>query len=80
MAKQITIIDAIKNRWLFGALPRFKALDSWAAWLVVLKAIFGLSMTAVAAEKVSSPHLSASSSLVSFLSSSISPPANAAWF
>src|SRR5437899_2866195 len=46
MAKQITIIDAIKNRRLFGALPRFKKLDSWAAWLVVLKAIFGLGMTA----------------------------------
>jgi len=46
MAKQINIIDAIKNRRLFGALPRFKKLDSWAAWLVVLKAIFGLGMTA----------------------------------
>jgi hypothetical protein len=46
MAKQINIIDAIKNRRLFGALPRFKKLDTWAAWLVVLKAIFGLPMTA----------------------------------
>jgi hypothetical protein len=46
MANQITIIDAIQNRKLFGSLPRFKTLDSWAAWLVVLKAIFGLPMTA----------------------------------
>jgi hypothetical protein len=46
MAKQITITDAIKNRRLFGSLPRFKTLDSWTAWLVVLKAIFGLPMTA----------------------------------
>ena len=46
MAKAITIIDAIKNRRLFGCLPRFKSLDTWTAWLVVLKAIFGLPMTA----------------------------------
>jgi hypothetical protein len=46
MAKQINIIDAIKNRRLFGCLPRFKSLDSWTAWFVVLKAVFGLRMTA----------------------------------
>ena len=42
MAKAINIVDAIKNRRLFGCLPRFKSLDTWTAWLVVLKAIFGL--------------------------------------
>jgi Phage Terminase len=40
------IIEAIKNPKLFGSLPRFKKLESWASWLVVLKTIFGLPMTA----------------------------------
>jgi len=40
------IIEAIKNPKLFGSLPRFKKLESWASWLVVLKTIFGLAMTA----------------------------------
>jgi len=43
---QPTIIDAIKNPKLFGSLPRFKKLDTWTSWLVVLKVIFGLPMTA----------------------------------
>jgi hypothetical protein len=42
--REITIIDAIRNRKLVGSLPRFKNLATWAAWLVVLKAIFGLTM------------------------------------
>ena len=46
MKHQPTIIDAIKNPKLFGSLPRFKTLETWTAWLVVLKAIFGLPMTA----------------------------------
>lgn len=46
MANPITIVDAIKNRRLFECLARFKSLDTWTAWLVVLKAIFGLPMTA----------------------------------
>ena len=46
MANAINIVDAIKNQRLFGCLPRFKSLDTWTAWLVVLKAIFGLAMTA----------------------------------
>jgi len=36
------IIEAIKNPKLFGSLPRFKNLESWASWLVVLKTIFGI--------------------------------------
>jgi hypothetical protein len=43
--REITIIDAIQNRKLFGSLPRFKNLVTWVSWLVVLKAIFGLKMT-----------------------------------
>jgi hypothetical protein len=46
MANSINIVDAIRSRRLFGCLPRFKSLDTWMAWLVVLKAIFGLAMTA----------------------------------
>ena len=44
--KTTTIIAAIKDRRLFGSLPRFKKLESWNAWLVALKAVFGLPMTA----------------------------------
>jgi phage terminase large subunit-like protein len=46
MTRKPNIIQAIMNPKLFGSLPRFKKLDTWAAWLVVLKAIFGLGMTA----------------------------------
>src|SRR5215470_3310229 len=46
MKRRPSIIEAIRNPKLFGSLPRFKKLDTWVAWLVVLKAIFGLSMTA----------------------------------
>jgi integrase len=45
MKRRPDIIEAIKNRKLFGSLPRFKSLETWTAWLVVLKAIFGLPMT-----------------------------------
>jgi len=46
MANAINIVDAIRSPRLFGCLPGFKSLDTWTAWLVVLKAIFGLPMTA----------------------------------
>jgi hypothetical protein len=46
MKRQPTIIDAIENPKLFGSLPRFKKLQTWTSWLVVLKAIFGLPMAA----------------------------------
>jgi hypothetical protein len=42
--KRPTIIQAIENKKLFGSLPKFRSLDTWSAWLVVLKAIFGLPM------------------------------------
>ena len=44
MKRKPNIIEVIKNPKLFGSLPRLKKLESWAAWLVVLKAIFGLPM------------------------------------
>src|SRR5262249_21782752 len=36
--------QAIKNPNLFGSM--FKSLDSWQAWIVWLKAVFGLEMDA----------------------------------
>src|SRR5437867_1644169 len=44
-AKGPTIVEAICSPKLFGALPRLKRLDTWTAWIVVLKAVFGLPMT-----------------------------------
>ena len=42
--KQMTIIDAIKDKQVFGALPAFQSLDSWTSWLAWLKAIYALPM------------------------------------
>ena len=55
MSRQPTIIDAINNPKLSGSLPRFKKLQTWTAWLVVLKAIFGLAMTAVSSSSNATP-------------------------
>jgi len=41
----MTIIEAIEDRHLFGALPVFKDMTTWANWIVCLKAIFALQMT-----------------------------------
>jgi hypothetical protein len=41
----MTIIDAIKDKRLFGGLPMFGDLSTWENWLVCLKAIFALEMT-----------------------------------
>jgi hypothetical protein len=46
MKRKPSIIEAIKNPKLFGSLPRFKKLETWTNWIVVLKTIFGLPMTA----------------------------------
>jgi hypothetical protein len=40
----VTIIEAIHDPLLFR--PLFKHLDTWQAWLVVLRAIFALPMEA----------------------------------
>src|SRR6266511_3163997 len=45
MKRKPSIIEAIKNPQLFGSLPRFKKLETWTNWIVVLKTIFGLPMT-----------------------------------
>jgi hypothetical protein len=40
-----TIIQAINHPSLFGSLPAFEKLETWAGWLVWLKAVFALPMT-----------------------------------
>jgi hypothetical protein len=44
MNKPTTIIDAIRHKQLFGSLPAFASLDTWASWLTWLKAIYALPM------------------------------------
>ena len=41
-----TIIDALTDRRLFGALPAFTDLSSWQGWIVFLKAVYGLALDA----------------------------------
>ena len=40
----LTIIDALRDPRLFGALPAFRDLSTWGAWLVFLKACYGLNL------------------------------------
>ena len=40
--QKMDIVQAIKNRQLFS--PVFRDLSSWQSWLVLLKALFGLSL------------------------------------
>ena len=40
----MTIIEALTDRRLFGALPAFRDLSSWTRWLVFLKAVYGLAL------------------------------------
>lgn len=42
--RSVTIVDAIKDKWLFGSL--FPDLTSWSSWVVFLKAVFGIEMDA----------------------------------
>ena len=41
----MTIIEALRDRRLFGALPAFQDLSSWQSWIVFLKAAYGLPMS-----------------------------------
>jgi hypothetical protein len=38
----ISILEAFASRKVFGLLPKLKDIGTWRAWIVVLKAIFGL--------------------------------------
>lgn len=42
----MTIVEALVDRHLFGALSVFKDLATWRAWLVFLKAAYGLPLMA----------------------------------
>ena len=42
--KTFTIIDAIHNKDVFGALPVFSSLATWVGWLAWLKSVFALPM------------------------------------
>src|SRR4029434_2576731 len=44
MKKKPDIIEAIKHPKLFGALPEFKDLSTWCAWIVWLKSLYGLPL------------------------------------
>lgn len=44
MKKTISIIDALADPKLFGALPVFRDLGPWRNWAVILKAIYGLAL------------------------------------
>ncbi len=46
----MNIYDAIRSPKVFGALPVFRNLTTWANWMVCLKAIFALPMTAAELE------------------------------
>jgi hypothetical protein len=41
---RMTIVDALASPDLFGALPAFRDLSTWGAWIVFLKAVYGLPM------------------------------------
>lgn len=40
----ISIIQAIRDKHIFGSLHAFRKLETWTNWIVCLKAIFALSM------------------------------------
>jgi hypothetical protein len=44
-APPLSILDALADRALFGGLPAFRDLSTWRAWLVFLKATYGLELT-----------------------------------
>ena len=43
---QPTIIEALQSQSLLGGLPTFRDLTTWRAWLVFLRAAYGLSLDA----------------------------------
>ena len=44
MSEKLTIIEALKDPHLLGGLPAFRDLSTWTAWLVFLKAVYGLPL------------------------------------
>ncbi|MDN5941269.1 MAG: hypothetical protein L0H94_05235 [Nitrospira sp.] len=50
--KRLNIVEALKHPQLFGALPAFKNLESWKAWIVVIKCLQGLPLDSEAELKL----------------------------
>jgi hypothetical protein len=44
--RHITIVEALEDCALFGGLPAFRDLSTWRAWLVFLRAVYGLPLDA----------------------------------
>src|SRR5437867_7207584 len=44
MRRKPDIIEAIRNKKLFGSLPEFRDLSTWFAWIVWLKSLFAISL------------------------------------
>lgn len=44
VAPPLSIIEALKDRNLFGGLPAFRDLSTWCPWLVFLRAAYGLPL------------------------------------
>lgn len=42
---RLTIIDALRDPRLFGALPAFRDLSTWRPWLIFLRATYGLPLS-----------------------------------
>ena len=43
--RPITIIEALEDRRLLGAVPCFQNLSTWTRWLVFVKAVYGLPLS-----------------------------------
>jgi hypothetical protein len=41
----MTILQALRDRHLFGTLPAFRDLGTWSAWRSFLAAVYGLPMS-----------------------------------
>jgi hypothetical protein len=45
----VTILDALRDPALFGALPAFRDLTTWRRWCVFLAAVYGLALSSLRA-------------------------------
>ncbi len=45
-----TIAESLRNPSGLGALPAFASLDSWTAWIIFIKAVYGIPLEPVELE------------------------------
>jgi hypothetical protein len=43
--EDVTILEALADRNLFGNLPAFRDLETWSAWRAFLASVYALPMT-----------------------------------